>query len=146
MATTLSQLEILSIYKSNVLKFLDSLVDLLKNDETDLSDVIVLRILFENQIPIEESMKKFSKKLLTPIIDGGNEIIPSEMIRKRNDKFFLDYSNLIFAGVNDDKIIRWKQLWRSKRLDKDDREQIWLWMQLFLDLAEMYDYNEKHSR
>lgn len=135
---TLSTFEILSIYKSNTLKFLDSIIELFPEE----SDIIVMRILFENQIPIDTSMKVFSKRLFTPVETDNGVIVPADMIKIKNDKFFL-HNSILFSGVEETKIIRWKQLWQSKRLDSSDREAIWKWFKLFRELSEMYIANEK---
>ncbi len=135
--STLSTFEVLQIYKANVLKFLDSLVELFPEE----SDMIVMRILFETQVPIEESMRRFSSRLLSPMVIGEETILPAELIRKRNDKFFLQNVDF-FQGVDKSKIIRWRQLWQSKRLDSGDRNAIWSWLDLFLGLAEMYIAND----
>jgi hypothetical protein len=127
--TTLSTLEILHLYKTNVIKFLESLVELFPEE----SDLIVVRILFENQIPIEESMKKLCLK-----------VIPSSaMIKARDAEFFIKNANNIFSGADTDRVFHWKEMWNSKRLDKADKENIFKWLDLFLGLAEMYIQNEK---
>lgn len=119
----LGKLEILQLFKDSVLKFFDALITLFPEE----GDLIVMRILFEDRLPIDESMKRFTFK-----------IIPhKETIEKRDDKFFLT-DNTVFGGIDSDKVIRWRNLWTSKRLDKDDRDSIWLWMDLFVRLCDMY--------
>jgi hypothetical protein len=138
---SLSTFEILKIYRDSVVKFLSNLVELFPDQE----DLIIMRILFENQIPIEESMKKLSTRLLTPISSKNGTVVPADMIRRRNDAFFL--SNIeIFQGMKDqDKIMCWKQLWQSRRLDAADRGAIWAHLELLLGLAEMYNNNQKQE-
>jgi hypothetical protein len=139
-AYTLSTFEILNLYKSSVLKFMDSLIELFPDD----SELIVMRVMFDGQVvPIEESLKRFANRLFTPVeVPPDGKTIPAEMIRKRNDKFFV--SNMsIFAGVDSNKIVRWKQMWQSKRLDAEDRLAIWKWLDLFTEFARMYSENEK---
>jgi len=124
----LGKFEVLSLFKSKVLLFLDSLIEMFPDE----SDLIVFRILFENNLPIEETMRKFCARII-PV---------KEMVSKRNDKFFLE-SNVLFAGIKEDKVIHWKTLWESKRLDKQDREEIWKWMDLFVKLSEIFHHNEQ---
>ena len=122
-SNSLTKFEILLLYKNNILLFFDSLISLIP-DEPDL---IVIRILLESQIPIEESMKTFSER-----------IIPfGEMIKSRNDKFLYEENDL-FGGLKQDKVVKWTNIWRSQNLDKNDREEIFKWFDLFLGLAEMY--------
>ena len=123
---TLGKLEILTLFKENVLKFLDALVELFPEE----SDLIVVRILFENQIPIEESLNVFSSRILPA----------RDMIINKNEQFFLRDDN-VFMGINNDKVIRWKKIWLSKKLDNDDKETIWKWLKIFLSLSEMYVNN-----
>lgn len=127
MSTKLTKLEILSRYKSNMLKFLDSLIEIFPEDP----DLIVIRILLETQIPIEESLKKFSARILPN----------AEMVRKRNEKFFLNDTDM-FSGINNDKVVKWKNMWTSGRLDSDSKETIFKWFDLFLSLAETYTNNK----
>lgn len=124
----LGQFEVLSLFKAKVLLFLDSLIEMFPEE----SDLIVFRILFDNNIPIEESMRKFCSRML-PV---------KEMVSQRNDKFFLE-NNVFFSGLKDDKVIHWKNLWQSKRLDKQDREEIWKWMDLFVRLCLLFNENDK---
>lgn len=125
---SLGKLEILSLFKDNMLQFIDNLVELCPEE----GELIMFRILFENQLPIEDTMIRLAKVIL-PI---------KEMIIKKNEKFFLE-GNDIFGNVKQEKIIKWKQLWLKKNLDSQDREMIWKWLQLFLGLSEMYYNNEK---
>lgn len=126
MARKLSQLEVLCLYKKNMLLCIDQLINIFPEE----GDLVMLRILFEDQIPIEESMKELSSR-----------IIPAkENIKNRNEQFFLN-SNIIFSGVDEDKISKWKQVWKSNRLDKDDKETMFKWFELFESLAEMYVAN-----
>jgi len=125
----LGKLEILQLFKQNIEAFLNSLVELFPDE----SDLIVLRIFFENQIPIEEILDRFGKKII-PLKD---------MIKTRNEQFFLNETD-IFSGLNkDDKVIRWKNLWRSKTLSQEDKDVIWQWFDLFLGLAEMYQEHKQ---
>jgi len=162
----LTTFEILELYKKTILNFLDDLIQILPEE----ADLIMLRILFENQIPVDESMKKFSKRLFTKIkvkeisskrlfgktkTENEMEISPADMIREKNDKFFLENSDIIFGEEkNDDKdketrrkekITRWKNIWESKSLGNDNKESIWKWTSVLLKLAEMYVKNEAYQ-
>lgn len=139
--STLGTLQILSIYKTNMLKFLDSLIELFPEE----SELIVIRILFDNgSVPIDDAMRKFSSRIVAIPSEGEVQQQASkkaaQMIRQKDDQFFLT-DGMIFSGIGSDKVIRWKKLWQSKQLDASDREAIWAWMTLFLGLAEMYIAN-----
>lgn len=124
----LGQFEILSLFKSNCLSFLDSLIEIFPDE----GEILAARILFENHIPVEECIRQFAFRTLPY----------KEMIKTRNEKFFMT-DNEIFSGSDQQKVVTWRQLWNSKRLDNDDRTRIWEWADLFLTLAENYTENLK---
>jgi hypothetical protein len=127
---TLGKLEILSLFKTKMLQFIDNLVELFPNE----SDLVVYRLLFESQIPIEHSLSTFRNRVLEPTV--------KDMITNENEKFFLE-DNKVFNGANEQKVIKWKQMWTSHTLDSDDKKQIWKWLKFFLGLAEKYNDCEK---
>lgn len=125
MSSQLGKMEILQLFKSNVLKFFDSIIEMFPDE----SDLIVYRILFESQIPIDDSLRLFASRIL-PV---------QQMIKDRNDKFFFDNPTLFTSSQNSDKIIKWKHMWQSKNLNNNDRNMIWKWIDLFVALAQKYD-------
>jgi hypothetical protein len=58
------------------------------------------------------------------------------MVKERNENFFLE--NNVFDFVDKDKVNHFKRLWRSGRLDVDDNECIWRWVDTFITLADRY--------
>jgi hypothetical protein len=123
MSEKLSKFEILKLFKDNCLEFIDDLIELLPNEES----LIAGRILFENHMPIEESLERLCKFLIPC----------EEMIENKEDKLFMT-DDKIFSAVSEDKIIRWRNIWKSKQLEKSDKECIWQWADLFLGLCKMY--------
>ncbi len=119
----LGKLEILKLFMDGAIQFF-SLLNRLFDDP----DLIVVRLLFENQMPIEDLFNVFRARI-TPL---------TEKVRKHNEQFFLS-DNTIFSGFPEDKVIKWKARWRSNRLDDDDRQCIWKWFEFGLDLVEMDD-------
>lgn len=128
---SLNNLEILKLWKTNILQFLDNILEIFPDE----ADLIVYRQLFENQIPIEEVMKQFC------II-----IIPVKtMIENKNEEFFLS-GKASFLDITNNKVSKWTTIWKSSRLNNDDRECIWKWMNVFLNLATMYINNQNAFR
>jgi hypothetical protein len=60
-----------------------------------------------------------------------------EMIKQRNDDFFLN-NNILFDKLDKNKVNHFKKLWRSDRLDSEDRQAMWKWYDLFISLSEKY--------
>jgi len=121
--SVLGQQEILRLFHENLLKFLDNLVKLLPKEQ----DLIVLRIMFRDQIPLEQAMEIFC-----------NRILPhKEKIIKRDESFFIENSDL-FEGLAHDKVHYFKNIWLSPTFDQDDKDAMWSWFKLFLTLAIQY--------
>src|SRR3989338_9478279 len=121
--STLGYFECLKLFKDNIIKFFDALIE----QFPDEPDFIVTRIFFENQIPVEEALIKFSDR-----------IVPcAEMIRNKDESFFLN-SNDIFRGVKEEKVNHFRSLWRSGKLSKDDKDQMWRWFKLFVGICENF--------
>ncbi len=120
----LSKFELLKLFKENLIKFFDSLIEQLPDE----SDLIIMRLFIENQIPIEEVMKTFSERVLPH----------KEMVYKKNEQFFIICEDM-FMGLKTDKVSKFKSMWMSsKKLSKDDKETIWKWFNLFVRLSEEY--------
>jgi hypothetical protein len=120
----MTKLELMAFFQKNVIQFLDCLIELLPNE----GDLIILRVMFENQIPVEQSMNIFSSR-----------IIPYKMmVESRDERFFIECTDL-FAGVKKEKVSYFKDLWQSNTLTNDDKNALWKWFQLFLKLALKYE-------
>ncbi len=115
--------DLLRYFKNKLIDFLNELCELLPKE----ADLICLRIMFENQIPIEEAMKIFAKRIM-PYKD---------LVLAKDEKFFLDCGDL-FAGIKKEKVSYFKELWLSKDLSQQNREALWKWFQLFLKIAIKY--------
>jgi hypothetical protein len=122
--SSLNRIQLLTLFKDNLIKFLDALIELLPQE----GDLYMLRVMFESQIPIEKSMQTFSQR----IIPYGS------FITNRDERFFLECTDL-FAGVRKDKVSYFKDLWSSNSLSPDDKEALWDWFRLFLKLALQYE-------
>lgn len=117
-------IDLLTFFKDNLLKFLDALIDLLPKE----GDLIILRVMFDSQIPVEKTMSIFASR-----------IIPySQMVKTKDERFFIECSDL-FTGIRRDKVSYFKDLWMSNALTLHDKEQLWKWFRLFLSLALKYE-------
>jgi hypothetical protein len=120
----LSIIEILQLFKNNIIKFFDALIELLPKE----GDLIILRVMFESQIPIDNALKLFASR-----------IIPyRDLLKNRDERFFLECTDL-FTGIRKDRVSYFKDLWASGALTKEDKDSLWRWFLLFLKLALEYE-------
>jgi hypothetical protein len=119
----LSKIEILKIFRQKLIDFLDALREKLPKE----NDIVVLRVYFAEQIPIELAMQIFSKRIL-PFED---------MVNNHDERFFLEENDL-FEGLKRDKVHYFKTLWTSPNFTSSDKEVLWKWFKAFLKLAKLY--------
>ena len=121
--TTPSSVDILQRFKRSIIQFIDDLIDIFPQE----SDLIIIRVFFEDQVPVATIADSFVEYVLPH----------KEIINKRNDKFFLEDNN-IFGMLDTGKVLHFKKLWTSNLLDKDDRIIIWKYFDTFITLIEAY--------
>jgi len=118
-----NKLELLFLFKKRLIEFLDALIEKLPSEK----DLITMRILFGEQIPIEQAMQIFSKRIL-----------PYEtMVVNEDENFFMGDHDL-FDGLRSDKVGYFKNLWTSNSFTQDDKIELWKWFKVFLKLAKKY--------
>jgi hypothetical protein len=119
----MSDIVILKQFKNALISFLDELI----NQFPCEGDLVIFRIFLKDRVPVIKMMNLFVQKIL-PLRD---------MIENRNEDFFLNHCNL-FEGISDKKKNKFKKLWRSPSLDKDDKRIMWEWFDSFIYLSEKY--------
>ena len=83
----------------------------------------------KDQIPVHDILGRFIRDIL-PL---------KEHVEKREETFFLNNTLLYTGGnISDDKINHFQELWQSDKLDADDRETIWTWMECFIKISDCY--------
>jgi hypothetical protein len=118
--SSLTKIDVMRIFQEKLVAFFDALIELLPKE----GDLIILRVMFANQIPIENAIKIF-----------GSRIIPyADMVKNKDERFFIECTD-IFSGIRKDKVSYFKDLWQSGTLTDDDKLQLWKWFNLFLNLA-----------
>ena len=116
-------IQVLTNFKNHIVQFFDALIELMPKE----GDLIMLRVMFESQIPIENAMKIFASR-----------IIPyGDMVKQRDERFFIDCSDL-FTGIRKDRVSYFKDMWTSGSLTAKDKESLWKWFRLFLHYALQY--------
>ena len=122
-----SKLQLLNTFKTQLINFCEELCELLPHDNEEF---ILLKIFIDSQIPIEIAMQNFIKKI------NKNEGEIKNMIKERNDEFFLTKN--VFKFVAKEKITKLASVWNSNKLDDDDKDAIWRWMDLFVNISLKY--------
>ena len=118
-------MEVLREFKTQLTLFLDELIDQFPEE----GDLVVIRLFISNQVPIVDIMNNFNHSL------NKNDQQVRNMIKERNEKYFI--KSLLF-NKNKSKLSHFKKLWRSGRLDGEDKETIWKWVDTFVFLADKY--------
>jgi hypothetical protein len=112
---------LLEKFQKNLVRFFDELIEMFPNEK----DFILIRILVKDQIPSTQIMGYFEMIMM------NKEIVAS--IERRDDMFIL--SNVLFSKISKSDVF--KNLW-EKRLDSDDKEMIWSWVDSFKTMTTQY--------
>lgn len=115
------QMDIMSLFKKNMLDFIDELVEQYPKE----GDLIVIRFFLSEQTPIESLIEQFISRVLPH----------RDKIAKRNEAFFIENDN-IFGASPKDKVIHFKKLYMT--MNGDDRKTLWAWFDSFVSLADKY--------
>ena len=121
-----SELEILIQLKTQMVNFLDELIETFPNEP----DFVIFRIFINDQIPIIDVMEYIAEKIC-PL---------QEMVKKRDEKFFINYNALFekFDEKKSGRVNHFKRLWQSGELDDEDKETLWRWFASFIYLGNKY--------
>jgi hypothetical protein len=65
-------------------------------------------------------------------------ILPDKAIIKARDQKFFTEGNNLFGLLGPEKAANLRKIWKSPKLDKDDREVIWKWIDSFVFFIEKY--------
>jgi hypothetical protein len=122
----MSEIEVLKEFKTQIISFLDELVSQFPEE----GDLVLLRLFITNQIPIKDAMDGFNHKINT----NNQEL--RKMVKDRKETFFLDHNAFDFIGK--EKVTHFKKVWRSGRLDDEDKRVIWNWIDAFIYLGDKY--------
>jgi len=120
-------LQILEKFHKSLVSFFDELIEMFPDEK----EFILLRILIKDQIPSTQIMRYFETAI------ENQEIMTS--IEKRDDQFFLQ--NMLFSKMISKSEV-FKNIWLSK-LDQDDREMIWNWIDAFMKMTRNYMNSKK---
>jgi len=126
----MTEILILRDFKKNLTAFIDELIDQFPTEE----DLIILRIFFNDQVDIKKVMESITHNL------NKDDQKLKEYIKDHNDSFFIDGFTIDYFG--ECKTIHVKKIWRSPRLDQEDKQVIWKWIDGFVYLSDKYAKNK----
>lgn len=116
------ELELLQLFKNNMIDFLDELIIQFEEE----GDLMVFRFFLSEQVPVELLMKQFYKFVMPH----------QDLIRNKNEQFFLEHDN-IFGSSPKDKVVHFKQLYL--KMAPEDREILWDWFNTFISICDKWN-------
>jgi len=120
------QLYLLKEFQVQLLRFVDELMEQFPH----VAEFVICRIFIKDQVSIYDLLGRFCRDLLPH----------KEQVEKRNESFFLENSLFLTKGaVSENRVNFFKDLWCSDRLDPSDRDVIWDWMEVFMQIGEKYE-------
>jgi len=116
--------KVLNQLHAQVLNLLDDLLCICPNE----SDILLVRLYFENQVDPETLMKGFIRWVL-----------PWKDYIVNHDEKYFEENDHIFGPLPSDKVEYFKIKMKDGTFDKDDKEAIWAYFDVFLSLMEQYN-------
>lgn len=119
------KMQLMYEFRNQLVNFLDELIEQFPEE----SDLYIIRIFLKDQIPVYDVLGRYIRDLL-PL---------KKIVDERDEKFFLQNDVLYEqSGVALNKVNNFRQLWSSNKLDDNDREVIWQWMDLLNNIGGQY--------
>jgi len=129
----MSEIHVLKEFKNNLISFFDELID----QFSDIGELVMIRIFLNDQVIIKDVVESVSYQI------NKNDQMIRKIIKDRNEEFFLEENNffdgLSISSKQPDKVLKFQTIWRSNRLDKEDKETIWKWIDSFVFLTDKYN-------
>jgi len=119
------KLNLIREFRMQLVSFLDELIEQFPEE----GEFVIIRIFVKDQMPMADVLGRYIRDLL-PF---------SNQIKDRNENFFLE-NDLLYTGtsIGASRINHFRNLWQSDKLDQNDRETVWKWMELFNAIASRY--------
>lgn len=120
----MSSKQIVQDFKSNIILFLDELIEQFPTE----ANLIMARIFLKDRVSPETIINVFIK-----------EVMPlKEEVGKRDENVFLNNNLSLFNSFDKSTVNHFKILWKSSALDDEDKKVIWQWFDTFIYLSEQY--------
>lgn len=121
----------MSEFRTQLIRFLDELIE----QFPDESDFVIMRIFLKDQIPVSDVIGRFIRDVL-PLKDK---------VKNRDETFFLENVLLYIPESTssslsyvESRVSHLKKLWLSDKLTSEDRETLWKWIDIFIQIADIY--------
>ena len=124
----MSKIDPIKDLKNTVLDFIGTLKDEILTRDQERGELLIVEMYFKNLHP---------ERLMNHIID---KILPhTDKIKNKELIFFSKNKGALFAGLPADRISYYSDLiMNSNRLDDEDRDEIWEYLEVIVALAEVY--------
>jgi len=116
--------KVLQQLHAQVLNLLDDLLSICPNEP----DILLVRLYFENQVDPQTLMDGFIKWVL-----------PWKDYIVRHDEKYFEENDHMFGPLPASKVEYFKVKMKDGTFDKDDKEAIWAYFDVFLSLMEQYN-------
>lgn len=123
----LNNSELIGIFRKNIDDFLDTLINHFPKEH----NFILLKILLNtNRISYDSLLKSFSSTLLPN----------KQLIIDKNNDFFINNCSSIFKDISQhiNGADTFKRVWLYPRLTDEERDILWRWFKLFLNISIEY--------
>ena len=123
--------ELVRIFKERLEAFLNVLIDQFPLEK----DFVILQLGIRGEIITPEKL----------LINFTKAIIPhKDMVLNKDEDFFLTKFDTVLMTLYSDKLKNkntnyFKRIWATQTLLEDDRNNLWKWIRLFLNIAIEYD-------
>jgi len=123
----MSDIAILVEFKTQFTSFFDELIAQFPNE----GDLVVMRLYIATQMDIQDAVHTFIYLMDT---NNGES---RKAVKDRNEGHFLRYD--IDPSTNEKyRLSHFKKLWKSGKLDDEDKGIIWQWIDTFIFLSDKY--------
>lgn len=123
--------ELIRIFKDRFEAFLNVLIDQFPNEK----DFVILQLGIRGEVISPEKV----------LINFSKAIVPfKEMVLNKDEDFFLTKFDSVLLSLYSDKLKNkntnyFKRIWTTPTLNEDDRNSLWKWVKLFLNIVIEYD-------
>ena len=122
--------ELVRLFKDRLEAFLNVLIDQFPTEK----DLVMLQLVVRgNMMDSEQALYNFTTIILSH----------KDMVLNKDEEFFLSKCGTLLSGslvkVKADTVDHFKRIWTSETLTKDDRDNLWKWFKLFLNIAIEFD-------
>lgn len=117
------KIQLMYDFRNQLLRFLDELIEQFPLE----TDFILIRVFMRDQVPVYDVLGRFIRDLLPH----------RKQVEDRNVQYFLN-NTILYNGIANNKVNHFQELWKSDKLDDDDREIIWRWMDSLNTIGDQY--------